>query len=76
MDQEKGKWNAEIGPVLVRIGAEQTRKIYEKALAATVLPEEKRRQIWDDCDNAFYAYPDDRNACNYAFILAHKEAFT
>ena len=86
-----GNFSGEIVQAFTEIGAHETAAICKRALAAfgCALPADRdaREELldsldWDsinpilsECDSDFYAYPDDLNALNQAYIQKHIEYF-
>ena len=90
-DNAGGAFADEIVPAFQRIGAKKTASICKKALQALGqgLPRdwEERRALLDkivddgvgelleECDEAFYEYPDDLEALNVAYVRKNAEHF-
>lgn len=86
-----GNFSNDLVQCFTEIGALKIAAICRMALDAfgTKLPEnwEARQNLLDElesdeindilseCDDAFYAYPDDLNALSYAYVMHHKDAF-
>ena len=86
-----GNFSNEIVEVFKTIGAEARSEICQRAIdvfGVTIpvdiferqdlmeeLDEDKRDEIWSDCDSDYYACEDDLDSLIYTFIIGHKASF-
>ncbi len=86
-----GDFSGELAQAFTEIGAVRIACLCEKALEAfgrelpvdrdervkllNELESEETEEILDDCDDAFYEYPEDLNSLSYAYIMKNKAAF-
>lgn len=87
-----GDFSNELVSAFTAIGANTTASICQRAVAAfgqdipvdrdereellTELESKGIDKIWEECDDAFYAYDDNLNELNYKFVMKHKGSFT
>ena len=87
-----GNFSNELVGAFTAIGANATAAICQKAISAfgrdipvdrderlkmlDELESDELDEIFEECDDAFFAYEDDLNELNYNFVMKNKESFT
>lgn len=91
-NNSSGDFSNELVGAFTAIGANTTAAICQKAIDAfgcdiptdrderqemlDELESDKLDEIFEECDNAFFAYEDDLNELNYNFVMKNKEQFS